>query len=76
MAWYWIVTIISAVWIGSAVVVAVLMSGLAIRLHQAERALIVSPPLPRPKSYHERLKAEYAKRGIPWIDPKVTTTDG
>lgn len=26
--------------------------------------------------YMERLKAEYAKRGMVWEEPKVTTTDG
>ena len=72
MEWYWILASVAVVWLASCIVVAVFMCGLLRRIRRAERALVVTPPVARPKAYQERLKAEYAKRGIVWVEPTVT----
>jgi hypothetical protein len=68
-----VLLIVSSVALASTAVLAIVVVRLTKKVNATAAASELSTPLRIP--YVERLKAEYAKRGLVYVPP-VTTTDG
>jgi hypothetical protein len=85
MEWWVVLLIATVAWLVSSVVFALLVGKVlrALGSITAEMGAMEERRRERPPRdtvlrvpYRDRLRAEYERRGIPWVEPKVTTTDG